>query len=155
MSRRVGSAVAVVCTVLVPFIAEAQVAQPAAWQGSSRPQGAPLYAQRAYPPPSAQRPYPQVRYHSGYGATTYSSSSAPVPASYAYAGNHGYANGYPASYYGPTYAQGNQVGSTTRAEAPGTRVQTKDHLHYIEIGMGAFIPTDSGNPAKLGLEASL
>jgi hypothetical protein len=42
-----------------------------------------------------------------------------------------------------------------RAEAPAPLVETKDNLHYIQMGMGAFIPTDSGNPAKLGLEANV
>jgi hypothetical protein len=42
-----------------------------------------------------------------------------------------------------------------RAEAPSDPVKTKDNLHYVELGMGAFIPTDSGNPAKLGLQANL
>jgi hypothetical protein len=73
-----------------------------------------------------------------------------------YAGN---GTVYSGSYYGSSYPQGYQAtgGSwaTQRAEAPAPLVKTKDNLHYVELGMGAFVPTDSGNPAKLGLEASL
>jgi len=51
-------------------------------------------------------------------------------------------------YYAP---QGSQVA----AESPAPLVKTKDNLHYVEMGVGAFVPTDGGNPAKASLEASL
>ena len=85
-------------------------------------------------------------------------SPAPTPAGYAYSGYPGYRAQHPvpAAYYGqsnpmmPARSWG-----APRQEAPTPLVESKDNLHYIQMGMGAFIPTDSGNPAKLGLEANV
>ena len=41
-----------------------------------------------------------------------------------------------------------------QAESPQPLVSTKDRLHYMQMGMGAFVPTDAGNQAKMGIEAS-
>ena len=49
MHYRVGSAFAVICTLLTPFPASAQVAQSTVRGGPARPQTAPSYAQHAYP----------------------------------------------------------------------------------------------------------
>jgi hypothetical protein len=161
MHHRIGSAFAVICTLLAPIAAKAQVAQPAVWQGPPRPRGnyaqpayPPAYAQPTYPQASASHPYPQAHYRSGYATPAYPHAAVPTPASYTYAGSPGY--GSPTAY-GPSYGQGNLTAGSwgaPRAEAPAAPVKTKDNLHYVEMGMGAFIPTDSGNPAKLGLEAN-
>jgi hypothetical protein len=230
MLHRVGSAFTVVCTLLAPFAANAQVAQPAVWQGPARPPNAQTsapapypqtyaqpaypqahaqpaypqpyaqpaypqpyaqpaypqpYAQPAYPParvqpvypPSraqlnylstpthvaysqanAQRPYPQAYYSAGYAKPGNASASGPTPAAYGYTQHPGYGSAYAAPYYGSSYAQGSQgvaYASGQRGEAPPPPIKTKDNLHYVEMGIGAFVPTDSGNPAKVGLEASL
>jgi hypothetical protein len=174
MHHRIGSTVVAIAA-LDPFAAHAQVAPSARWLGPAQPQGQPTYArpaypqssaqphypqnyaQPAYPQPYASRPYPQAYYRSGSATSDYASPTQPTPASYAYAGNAGY-GGYPAGSY-PLYPQGNQprAGSwgAPRAEAPQAPVPTKDTLHYVEMGMGAFLPTDAGNPAKVGLEANV
>lgn len=46
-------------------------------------------------------------------------------------------------------------GNAYAAEAPSPLVRTKDNLHYVQMGMGTFLPTDQGNSAKVGVEASL
>jgi len=83
-------------------------------------------------------------------------ASAPTPAAYAYAGYPSHGAQYPgtAAYYGHGNAQTGSWGPP-RAEAPTPMVETKDNLHYIQMGMGGFIPTDGGNPAKLGVEANV
>jgi hypothetical protein len=158
-------------TLVVPFAAKAQVAPAAVWQGAPRPPHAQPaypqpYAQPAYPeayaqptyPAYAQPAYPPAYHRSGYRAPASYPSGVPAPAVYAYTVHPAYP-AYPASYYGPSYAQASQVAagswSAPHAEAPVRAVTTKDNLHHIEMGLGAFIPTDGGNPAKLGLEANV
>jgi hypothetical protein len=85
-------------------------------------------------------------------------AATPAPAAYAYTGYLGYASSspVPSAYYGPSYAPMPAASwGAPRAEAPTPLVQTKDNLHYIQMGMGGFLPTDSGNTAKLGLEANV
>jgi hypothetical protein len=109
------------------------------------------YARAAYP----QTAYPQAYMQPATAAGAYL-SSAPMPAAYAYAGypNDGAQYQRTAAYYGHGYAPTGSW-SPPRAEAPVPMVETKDKLHYVQMGMGGFIPTDGGNPAKLGLEANI
>jgi hypothetical protein len=184
MGHRFASSFALVSALLFPIVASAQAAGQGSWQGASRPQNAPsgAYAQPTYaqtysrpayavaPYPATARPVPAAYAYRGQPAyagqqqtyagqqPTYpmpSQTYAGPPAPYSnqppnYAGTYGQP---PAGNYGWGYraAPTNAVG----AEAPGPLVQTKDNLHYVEMGMGAFVPTDQGNPAKFGLEASL
>jgi hypothetical protein len=107
-----------------------------------------MYARAAYP----QTTYPQTYMQPAAAPGAYRAST---PA-YAYAAYPTYASQYPVNtaYYGQGYPTAGAWGPP-RAEAPASRVETKDNLHYIQMGMGGFIPTDGGNPAKIGLEANV
>lgn len=95
-----------------------------------------------------------------HGAPGHGYPAGAVPASYHYGAQPGGATydgsgagyGYPAAGYGAgspgSYA-------TPGADAQAPLVPTKDNLHYIEFGMGAFVPTDQGNTAKAALEANV
>lgn len=155
MPHRVGPAFAIVSTLFFSSVANTQVAQTGGWLGPSRPQGAQTYAQPPYAHGYAQPTYARAYPQPVYAAPAYPPSSmpTPTPASYRYAA---YGNGSP--YSAPYYAQGNQVAAGSwgapRADASAPLVKTQDNLHYVEMGMGAFVPTDQGNAPKLGLEAS-
>jgi hypothetical protein len=112
-----------------------------------------MYARAAYP----QTTYPQTYMQPAAAPSAYRSSTT-TPASYAYSGYPTYTPQYPmnTASYGqgyPSAAPGSW--GPPRAEAPLPTVETKDNLHYVQMGMGGFIPTDGGNPAKLGLEANV
>jgi hypothetical protein len=171
MHRRLGSAFAIAAAFVFPLTANAQVAQTGQWAGNGRPYwqtyARPSYAQPPYPRPTYAQPaypqsthaqptypYPQAYMRPAAAPAYYSSTPMPMHAAYAYSGYPSYGAQYPAtpSYYGYS-TPGRSWGP--RPEAPEPLVKTQDNLHYIEMGVGAFIPTDQGNPAKLGLEASL
>jgi hypothetical protein len=81
-----------------------------------------------------------------YGNSAY--GAQPVGATYDGSGA-GY--GYPAGGYGA----GANGYATPGADVPTSLVPTKDNRHYIELGMGAFVPTDRGNTAKAAIEANV
>jgi hypothetical protein len=141
-------------TYVQPAYPQAQ-AQPRYPQNYAQPSYPQAYAQPVYPQAYARPVYPQAYYRPAYAAPAYSSAPMVAPAAYGYPTYPGYGN----SSSTPNYAQGNQVAAgswgASREEAAGPLVETKDRLHYIEMGMGAFVPTDQGNAPKLGLEASL
>jgi hypothetical protein len=161
MMHRFGPAFAVVAGLVFPFTAQAQVAPTASWAGPARPPTwnaqpaypATRYAQPTYPPTYVQ---PAVAAHASSSFTP-----TPTPAAYAY-------NGYPAAYppyaaqypgsptgYGQSYPATGGSWAAPGREAPAPGVQTKDSLHYVQMGVGSYIPTDSGNPAKVGVEANV
>jgi len=155
MTHRVGSALAIVSVLFFPLVSKAQVAQPGAWPGPGGPQSAQTDAQPAYPTAYAQPASAPAYTPAMYAAPAHASASMPAAGAYAYTGYPGYGSAYSA----PSYAQGNQVAAGTweapRAEVPAPLVKTKDNLHYVEMGIGGFVPTDQGNAPKLGLEASV
>lgn len=101
------------------------------------------------------------------GTHAYGYPGATVPAAYHYGapayGQSAVYGAQPGAYDGAGYANGGYAGGAmvgTGSYAPpgadsAPLVQTKDNLHYIELGMGAFVPTDQGNTAKAALEANV
>jgi hypothetical protein len=100
--------------------------------------------------------YAQTHPQGGYAPPAYGAPAygAAVPAAYHY-GYPGYAqSGVYGGAGGSNGGAANGYVTAPGADAPAL-VTTKDNLHYIELGMGAFVPTDQGNTAKAALEANV